>query len=78
MSGDGALWGALSRAAIEAGRLARGLADEAAKAASGALGKDEFQWASPSRLLAGPIIPVPYKAPGQGLSWHDGYMASCE
>ena len=75
MSGDDALWGALSRAAVEAARLARRTAESAAKELSGALGRDQMEW--PSFGLGGPIIPKPYKAPGQGLTWHEPYMASC-
>ncbi len=69
--------GALARAAAEAGRLARGVAEGAARELSGALGKDQLRW--PKGLLGvGPVIPGPYKQPEQGFTWHDGYMASCE
>lgn len=71
------LWASLSRLAGEAGRAARQAAERGADLASGSLGKDQFmKW--PSNLLTGSIIPEPYRRPGQRLTWHDGYMATCE
>lgn len=81
MAADDALWGSLSRAAIEAGRAVRGAAEEAAKDLSGALGCDQQRLRWPTGLLGGPTIPQTYTAPweaGRRLTWQDGYMASCE
>lgn len=77
MSED-SLVGALTGLAAETARLVRHCAEEAVREMSGALGADELRW--PRGLLdrTGPVIPKPYKQPGQGASWHDAYMASCE
>ncbi len=77
---DGDLWGALGRAASEAGKAARDMAERAAAVARDQLpelqiGREQLRF--PSGLLAGPTVPQPYKAEGT-LTWHDGYMASCE
>ncbi|PSC69569.1 rhomboid mitochondrial [Micractinium conductrix] len=76
MSED-SLVGALTGLAAETARLVRHCAEEAVREMSGALGADELRW--PRGLLdrTGPVIPKPYKQPGQGASWHDAYMASC-
>lgn len=77
MSADEPLWGALSRVAVEASKVVRQRAEQAAEELSGALGKDRLRW--PAGLMGqGPIIPGPYKAEGRSLTWMDGYMASCE
>ncbi len=76
-AGDEGLIGALARASVEAAKLVRRSAEEAASELSGALGADQLK--IPAGLLGrGPIIPGPYKQPGQGIAWQDGYMASCE
>lgn len=77
---DGDLWGALGRAASEAGKAARDMAERAAAVARDQLpelqiGREQLRF--PSGLLAGPTVPQPYKAEGT-LTWHDGYMASCK
>lgn len=75
--GDDGLIGALARAGVEAAKLVRRSAEEAASELSGALGADQLK--IPAGLLGrGPIIPGPYKRPDQGIAWQDGYMASCE
>lgn len=76
-AGDDGLIGALARAGVEAAKLVRRSAEDAASELSGALGADQLK--IPAGLLGrGPIIPGPYKQPGQGITWQDGYMASCE
>lgn len=80
MSADGDLWGALGRAASEAAKAARDVAERAAAVARDQLpelqiGREQLRL--PTSLLAGPTVPQPYKPEGT-LSWHDGYMASCE
>lgn len=77
---DGDLWGALGRAASEAAKAGKELAGRAAAVARDQLpelqiGREQLRF--PSGLLTGPIVPQPYKAEGT-LTWHDGYMASCE
>ncbi|KAL4451698.1 hypothetical protein ABPG75_007360 [Micractinium tetrahymenae] len=73
---DDSLIGALARAGVEAAKLVRKSAEEAAAELSGALGADQIKL--PAGLLGrGPMIPGPYKRPGQGITWQDGYMASC-